>query len=379
MKLQKIEGNRYLIDGINEKTAKRGVKGYSRFLGILASCFGLAIKCQDKTKKTIYLSKASALAYLRRNGAPLQKKATRSMIKQALENLATTRTHSKEPAAAKKEEPPAVVNTPVIKKEEPPVAVIPPVTKKEEPPAVTPSLPKPVEPPPTVFEQENKDLREKILKTISEAKLPLPVDNYQVMEDVHNMHPATFKAILNKEMEAPSPLHRQAIIYIKTLENSQSVSEHQIIPNVFVGSYEALQRIDPKQGNNPSKFTRVISVTRLDPSEKSEFWQADIPADIDRMTIKVNDDDTAWTDLKDHFDKIFQKIDLARQEKKSVLIHCSQGQSRSVTVMIAYLINRFALSYEEAITYVKTKRFLAEPVPGLEHRLKAYAEEIKNS
>lgn len=90
----------------------------------------------------------------------------------------------------------------------------------------------------------------------------------------------------------------------------------------------------------------------------------------------MNDEESAWLKLQANFENLFSIIDQARLSEEPLLIHCSQGQSRSVTVMLAYLINRCRVRLEDALVYTKTKRFLAEPIPGLQTRLKQYADSL---
>ena len=63
-------------------------------------------------------------------------------------------------------------------------------------------------------------------------------------------------------------------------------------------------------------------------------------------------------------------IDAARKENKPILIHCTQGESRSVTVLIAYMWERMGLNYDQALDYIKSKRFHAGPNQAFENWLK---------
>lgn len=47
-----------------------------------------------------------------------------------------------------------------------------------------------------------------------------------------------------------------------------------------------------------------------------------------------------------------------------VLVHCYAGVSRSVSVVIAYLIWKYNMSYNDALNYIRSSRPIANPNPG---------------
>ena len=61
-----------------------------------------------------------------------------------------------------------------------------------------------------------------------------------------------------------------------------------------------------------------------------------------------------------------------KEEKGKILIHCHQGVSRSVSLVIAYLIAEEHLSYEEALSKVKEQRSIAAPNANFERQLREY-------
>ena len=61
--------------------------------------------------------------------------------------------------------------------------------------------------------------------------------------------------------------------------------------------------------------------------------------------------------VKALFEPIFTEIDLAILKKKRVLVHCQAGVSRSSSVIAAYMINRFGVTAEQAVNYLKSRRF----------------------
>ncbi|KAF5307783.1 hypothetical protein FQR65_LT06654 [Abscondita terminalis] len=57
-----------------------------------------------------------------------------------------------------------------------------------------------------------------------------------------------------------------------------------------------------------------------------------------------------------------------------VLVHCYYGVSRSATVVIAYVMQKYQLSYAEAFEMVKNKRSIVFPNQGFVSQLKLYKE-----
>ncbi|KAF2896041.1 hypothetical protein ILUMI_10134 [Ignelater luminosus] len=57
-----------------------------------------------------------------------------------------------------------------------------------------------------------------------------------------------------------------------------------------------------------------------------------------------------------------------------VLVHCYYGVSRSATVVIAYIMQKYQLTYAEAFDQVRTKRSIVFPNQGFVSQLKLYKE-----
>lgn len=60
----------------------------------------------------------------------------------------------------------------------------------------------------------------------------------------------------------------------------------------------------------------------------------------------------------------------ARESGSSVLVHCHAGISRSVSMVIYYLMKRTGKSYDEVLALVRSKREQANPNPNFAKQLK---------
>jgi protein-tyrosine phosphatase len=61
---------------------------------------------------------------------------------------------------------------------------------------------------------------------------------------------------------------------------------------------------------------------------------------------------------------------------KRVLVHCRAGVSRSVSIVIGYLMSSHGMTFLEAFDYVKSKRKQANPNFGFVCQMHAYGEEL---
>lgn len=71
-------------------------------------------------------------------------------------------------------------------------------------------------------------------------------------------------------------------------------------------------------------------------------------------------------------EKSLQFIDKHRSQGKTVLVHCRSGKSRSVTVVIAYIMLRQQKKFEEALFIVQTRRPGVNPNPAFRKLLKTF-------
>ncbi len=76
------------------------------------------------------------------------------------------------------------------------------------------------------------------------------------------------------------------------------------------------------------------------------------------------------------FEPLFKVIDAAIQNNVKTLVHCQIGQSRSATILAAYLINRFEVTPTQAINFLKSKRLCV--APKFTAKLDQYATDLQS-
>ncbi|KAK7387798.1 hypothetical protein VNO78_22591 [Psophocarpus tetragonolobus] len=69
-------------------------------------------------------------------------------------------------------------------------------------------------------------------------------------------------------------------------------------------------------------------------------------------------------DLKQYFNECFDFIDEAKRQGGGVLVHCFAGRSRSVTIVVAYLMKTRGMSFSEALQHVRSIRAAAAEGPN---------------
>lgn len=154
--------------------------------------------------------------------------------------------------------------------------------------------------------------------------------------------------------------------------------EHQmatrILGNIYLSSFEPIK--DGINLNSEYGITHVVSVV-------SGSIPDYILQEYSHLQIDITDEPTE--DLLAHLNNAIAFIENAldgKQEKSeesksstgAVLVHCAQGESRSVAVIIAFLMYKHNLTYKQALYAVKRKSASAEPNAGFVKQLQLFAD-----
>jgi len=175
-------------------------------------------------------------------------------------------------------------------------------------------------------------------------------------------------------------------------KNNQYNKFDEIISHLYLGGYDAFSSVDVSKGN-PYDFKIIIRITNMSYHDKRlSRWYVKPCKDIKILDIGLNVDDIpknkfllldrasdfeqSYKNLRveQWFEKTFSLIDKGLIEGSNVLVHCVLGRSRSSTIIIAYLISRFDVSYEIAYEYVKACRPCIEPNSGFMELLRTYSK-----
>jgi hypothetical protein len=94
---------------------------------------------------------------------------------------------------------------------------------------------------------------------------------------------------------------------------------------------------------------------------------------------KLNIQETFDFNIGAHFAEAYDFIESAINADGRVLVYCMQGQSRSPTIVISYLIKKYGLTCRKALKTVKHKHPITEPNAGFIDQLSDYEKIIKDS
>ncbi|XP_047977974.1 dual specificity protein phosphatase 1-like isoform X2 [Salvia hispanica] len=157
---------------------------------------------------------------------------------------------------------------------------------------------------------------------------------------------------------------------LKVIRASKIVKEDNIPclieDGLFLGSLGAANN---KTALKALNVTHILTVAHsLIPSHPNDFVY---------KIIQVRD--TEDVKLSQYFDECFAFIDEAKASGGGVLVHCFLGRSRSVTIIIAYLMFKHGMSLSEAVEHVRVKRPTMCPNQGFISQLEEYAKFLQDA
>ncbi|XP_010486100.1 PREDICTED: dual specificity protein phosphatase 1B isoform X2 [Camelina sativa] len=148
----------------------------------------------------------------------------------------------------------------------------------------------------------------------------------------------------------------------KLLGGFNDLSEIQ--QGLFIGSVAEATNSDLLKSSNVTHVL-TVAVALVPP----------YPNDFVYKVIEVVDREE--TDLTVYFDECFSFIDQAIQSGGGVLVHCFMGMSRSVTIVVAYLMKKYGMSFSKAMELVKSRRPQALPNSGFISQLQKFEKSIQ--
>ncbi|KAK4475298.1 hypothetical protein MN116_002368 [Schistosoma mekongi] len=151
-------------------------------------------------------------------------------------------------------------------------------------------------------------------------------------------------------------------------EDVLSASISQILPFLYLGNARDSQDVDLIRRLNVTHIINVSDSLPMPFRRLNRIQYLHIPAS-----------DTTKQNLLPSFDRAVQFIEKARKHNGVVLVHCFAGVSRSVAVVIAYLLyNNRGLNVYKALEYVQARRSVAGPNLHFMGQLQAYYHDLHN-
>lgn len=158
---------------------------------------------------------------------------------------------------------------------------------------------------------------------------------------------------IKKEIKRPSIYNNSILSSMFALYDSC----HFIIDNIYVGSSLCASNYNLLKFHN---IKYIINITDTIPN----FFENDIRY----LNIDIKDDGLDSLN-QSQIENSFNMIHQSQIKKQNILIHCFVGRSRSVSITIYYLMKKYNLNYESALSIIKNKRIYANPSIHLKNNI----------
>lgn len=143
----------------------------------------------------------------------------------------------------------------------------------------------------------------------------------------------------------------------------------EVIPNLYVGGIQSARNYPLLKEKNiqyilnaahredtahfPHLFKQVVVLTALDSNEQ---------------------------DMVQFFDMAHELINKAiNEEKCGILVHCIAGQSRSIAIVLSYLMKYRNMAFTDALEFVQSRRRVAQPNTAFQIQLMEYEQTLRQS
>lgn len=140
----------------------------------------------------------------------------------------------------------------------------------------------------------------------------------------------------------------------------------EIIPGLYLGPYSSAMRSKCEYllTNN---ITHIICIRQ---AVEAHFIRPNFPETFKYMVLDIAD--AATENIIQHFAKVKKFLDDCWLSGGKALIHGNAGISRSAAVVIAFIMEKYGLTYKRAFLLVQRKRFCINPNEGFAQQLKEY-------
>ncbi|KAL6937328.1 tyrosine protein phosphatase yvh1 [Hanseniaspora osmophila] len=143
----------------------------------------------------------------------------------------------------------------------------------------------------------------------------------------------------------------------------------KILGGIYCGSVQPIVDHTPLMAQY--NITHILSVLKFNVIPeylvRKSYTMKNVPIDDDETTdiLQYINECNTFIDrclFPDEIEYDPKKVDFKKiKQKSAIFIHCQAGVSRSVTIVVAYLMYRFGLSLKQALYAVKRKRSSAQP------------------
>ena len=149
----------------------------------------------------------------------------------------------------------------------------------------------------------------------------------------------------------------------KIINDYYSKHLSEIIPNfLYLSSYNAAKN---KKLIDKNKITNIINCA-------ADFCNNDFSNEPNLNYLSFYLKDHVMENIECIFYECIEYIESVKEKNGRVLIHCIQGISRSVSIVMAYLIYKNKYTYDKAFSLVQSKREISSPNFGFSIQLQNF-------
>jgi protein-tyrosine phosphatase len=148
------------------------------------------------------------------------------------------------------------------------------------------------------------------------------------------------------------------MLNLSNLMYRSDIPIHEITENVYLGDFRAADDMTYLKHHG---ITHIINCAEGIPEVYPESFKY--------LSLELKD-----IESQDLTEAITISLDFIKDGGR-VFIHCKMGVSRSASIVIAYLMKERGMSYNEALSFVATKRACVVPNRGFEAQLRKLEEE----
>ncbi|XP_026874836.1 dual specificity protein phosphatase 22-B isoform X1 [Electrophorus electricus] len=133
---------------------------------------------------------------------------------------------------------------------------------------------------------------------------------------------------------------------------------NKVLPDLYLGNFKDARDREQLARNN---ITHILSIHDTAAPILQEMTYLCIPAA-----------DLPTQNLVQHFKESITFMHESRLRGEGCLVHCLAGVSRSVTLVVAYIMTVTGVGWEEALQAVRVVRPCAGPNPGFQKQLQEF-------
>lgn len=138
------------------------------------------------------------------------------------------------------------------------------------------------------------------------------------------------------------------------IDNVYKPDMNHIVDNIYLGNWADSTNWSELEKHG---ITHVLTLNKKRSHTKNELKKMK-SIGIDNKYICISD--VRHANIAQHFDTCVNFI----KSSDKVLVHCTAGVSRSVTIVIVYLMREKNMDADEALQFIRTKRRRANPNSG---------------